>query len=59
MTKPYPRIVSSILNSRSAPQPATMKTPSGGTKFLLSVSISESGRKEGIRTEDRDQDQAD
>ena len=27
----YPRIVSKILMRRSAPQPAIMKTPAGGT----------------------------
>lgn len=27
----YPRIVKAILIKRSAPQPATMKTPMGGT----------------------------
>ena len=28
----YPRIVKRMLISRSAPQPATRKTPTGGTK---------------------------
>lgn len=30
---PYPRIVSKILMRRSAPQPAIMKTPTGGTEI--------------------------
>ncbi len=31
----YPRKVSNMLKSTSAPQPATKKTPRGGTKFIL------------------------
>lgn len=48
----HPSIVSRMLIRRSAPQPATMRTPMGGTSFVCQLRVSQGASREAVGTKE-------